>query len=203
MVASDELDDARAEEARLVRLAQRGDAAAYGELVVRHEASVFRVALLLLGSAADAEDAAQEAFVKAYLALGRFRAGEPLRPWLLQIVGNEARNRRRALGRRQGLLTRAIAAFRGGVAGDADAAAPPEAVALAAETRDEVRAALLRLRDEERMVVTCRYLLELSEAETAAALGIAAGTVKSRLHRGLARLRSELGEQPPLAEASR
>lgn len=183
-------DDAATPEAELVRRAQAGDADAYGELVTIHQAAAFRVAYVLLGSAADAEDAAQEGFVRAYLALGRFRAGEPFRPWLLQVVGNEARNRRRARGRREGLGERAIAAFRG--TPGAGTVPPPELEALAGETRREVREALAGLDDNERLVVTCRYLLGLSESETAAALGIPAGTVKSRLHRGLRRLRHAL-----------
>jgi RNA polymerase sigma-70 factor, ECF subfamily len=61
-----------------------------------HEEAAFRTAYLIVGSAADAEDVTQEAFVKAYRALGRFRTGAPFRPWLLRIVGNEARNHRRA-----------------------------------------------------------------------------------------------------------
>ncbi|OGO54865.1 MAG: hypothetical protein A2V85_00470 [Chloroflexi bacterium RBG_16_72_14] len=182
----------------MVRRAQAGDAEAYGDLVTMHQAAAFRVARLLAGSAAEAEDAAQEAFVKAYLALGRFRAGAPFRPWLLQVVGNEARNRRRALGRRTGLLDRAVIAFRG----SAGAGGPsPETAVLLGELRDEVRAALLRLRDEERTIVACRYLLDLSEAETASALGVPPGTVKSRLHRAMGRLRSELGEAGPATEA--
>ncbi len=159
-----------------------------------HQAAAFRVAYLLLGSAADGEDAAQEGLVRAYLALGRFRDGEPFRPWLLQVVGNEARNRRRARGRREGMLARAVTAFRGGTTGSGPEAetVPPERLALAGETRAEVREALATLDEGERLVVVCRYLLELSEAETAAALGIPAGTVKSRLHRGLRRLRDRL-----------
>ncbi|HEX2186328.1 MAG TPA: sigma factor, partial [Chloroflexota bacterium] len=69
----------------------------------------FRTAYLLTGDGAEAEDAAQEAFIKAYYALGRFRPGAPFRPWLLQIVANEARNRRRAGGRRGGLALRVAA----------------------------------------------------------------------------------------------
>ncbi len=186
-------DDAAAFEARLVRRARDGDAGAYGELVTMHQAAAFRVACLLLGSAADAEDAAQEGFVRAYLALGRFRDGEPFRPWLLQVVGNEARNRRRARGRREGTLARAVVAFRGGAA--AGEARPADVPVLLGETRSEVREALASLDEGERLVVTCRYLLELSEAETVAALGIPAGTVKSRLHRGLRRLRERLGPE--------
>jgi RNA polymerase sigma-70 factor (ECF subfamily) len=203
-VASGAPGDDLAAETALVRRAQDGDGTAYGELVGRHEQAAFRVAYVLLGTAADAEEAVQEAFVKAYLALGRFRAGEPLRPWLLQVVGNEARNRRRARGRREGLVERAIAAVRGGTGQGREPAAPsPELEALAGETREEVRAALARLRDEERLVVTCRFLLDLSEAETAAALALPAGTVKSRLHRGLRRLRADLEAPVTSAEATR
>src|SRR5918995_4283341 len=84
----------------LVERARRGDHDAYEALVREHEQAAFRVAYVIVGSAADAEDVAQEAFVKAYRALGRFRSGAPFRPWLLRIVGNEARNHRRAAGRR-------------------------------------------------------------------------------------------------------
>jgi RNA polymerase sigma-70 factor (ECF subfamily) len=174
-----------------VARARTGDADAYGALVTMHQAAAFRVAHLLAGSEADAQDAAQEGFVRAHAALARFRDGEPFRPWLLAIVGNEARNRRRARGRREGLLARATAAFGGAGRAVAD---PPELAVLAAETQAEVRAALATLDDGERLVVACRYLLDLSEAETAAALGIPVGTAKSRLHRGLRRLRERLGD---------
>ena len=190
-----------AHEAALVRRAQAGDADAYGELVTMHQGAAFRVAYVLLGTAADAEDAAQEGFVRAYLALGFFRAGEPFRPWLLQVVGNEARNRRRARGRREGLAERAIAAVRG-TSGGIPASPAPEVEALAGETQAEVREALAGLDEGERLVVTCRYLLGLTEAETAAALGIPAGTVKSRLHRGLRRLRDRLEPVTGPVEAS-
>ena len=132
--------DELAAEARLVRRARDGDTEAYGELVTMHQDAAFRVACLLLGSAADAEDAAQEGFMRAYLALGRFREGEPFRPWLLQVVGNEARNRRRAHGRREGMLARAAAMLRG--SGSATATEPPERVAILGETRAELRDAL-------------------------------------------------------------
>ena len=89
--------------------ARRGDEDAYEELVRAHQGIAFRTAYLLAGNAADAEEAAQDGFVKAYRALGRFRAGSPFRPWLLQIVANEARNRRRSSGRRAALALRAAA----------------------------------------------------------------------------------------------
>ena len=187
-------------EAALVERARHGDANAFGELVTMHQAAAYRVAYVLTASTAEAEDAAQEAFVKAYLALDRFRAGSPFRPWLLTIVGNEARNRLRARGRREGLADRALAAIRGGASQattdgsprPAAAAESPEIEVLVGETQAEVRAALRGLGEDERRVVACRYLLGLSESETCAALGIPAGTAKSRLHRGLRRMRESL-----------
>ena len=94
------------EEDRLVTKAKEGDQRAYAELLTRHQAVAFRAAYLIAGSAAEAEDATQEACVKAWLALERFRTGAPFRPWLVQIAMNEARNRRRAAGRRAGLVLR-------------------------------------------------------------------------------------------------
>jgi RNA polymerase sigma-70 factor, ECF subfamily len=179
-------------ETELVARAKKGDAAAYEELVRAHQTIAFRTAYLLAGDEADAQEAAQDAFVKAHGALGRFRAGAPFRPWLLSIVANEARNRRRSAGRRQALVLRAAAAD----AAPGDAAPSPEAALVSAERRQELLAALGRLGDDHRDVLTCRYLLELSEDETAAALGVRRGTVKSRLARALERLRAELGEGP-------
>jgi RNA polymerase sigma-70 factor (ECF subfamily) len=164
---------------------------AYEELVRRYQDVAVRTAHLI-APAADADDAAQEAFVKAWIALPRFRHGAPFRPWLLRIVANEARNRRRSAGRRDGLAIRAT------VDRPSDDAAPsPEAAALVAERRTTLLAAVNRLRDEDREIIATRYFLELSEAEAAEILRIPRGTVKSRLSRALARLRSDLGEARP------
>jgi RNA polymerase sigma-70 factor (ECF subfamily) len=171
-------------EEELVERAKRGDEEAYGELVREHQGIAFRTAYLVAGSAADAEDAAQDAFVKAYRALGRFRRGAPFRPWLLQIVANEARNRRRSSGRRAALALRA-----GEEGSSGDAAPSPEGALLAGEERESLLAAVNALREEERLVIACRYFLELSEEETAAALDIRLGTVKSRTSRALEHLR--------------
>jgi RNA polymerase sigma factor (sigma-70 family) len=175
-------------EAALVERARGGDAVAYGSLVRAHQDIAFRVACLAGGSSSEAEEAAQEGFVKAWRALPRFRAGAPFRPWLLAIVANEARNRRRAAGRRAGLALRAAELA------ERDAGAPsPEAQLLTAVRRDALLAALSELDERDRSVLTCRYLLELSEEETAAALGCRRGTVKSRTSRALARLREQVG----------
>jgi RNA polymerase sigma-70 factor (ECF subfamily) len=169
----------------LVERACRGDPAAFEELVLIYQSLAFRTAYMIAGDAADAEEATQDGFVKAHRALGRFRRGEPFRPWLLAIVANEARNRRRTRGRRAALALRAAAEPR----------APhddPEEAALATERRQRLLDAVERLRDDDRDVLACRYFLELSEEETAATLGIARGTVKSRTHRALSRLQGEL-----------
>ena len=99
-----------AHEAALVARARAGDADAWEALVGGYQAPVFRLAYLILGDAADAEDVAQEAFVRAYLALARFDAARPLRPWLLSITANLARNRRRSLGRYWAAMQRAFLA---------------------------------------------------------------------------------------------
>ena len=175
-------------EEELVERARRGNVAAYEELVSHYQGIAFRTAYLIAGSAADAEDAAQDGFVKAYRALGRFRAGAPWRPWLLQIVVNEARNRRRSAARRAGLALRAAEESRSG-----DAVPSPEAAVLGAELRSELLDAVNGLGEDARLVVACRFFLDLSEQETADALGVPLGTVKSRLSRALARLREEAG----------
>ena len=174
-----------AEESLLAR-AREGDVQAYEELVGRHQLVAFRVAWLVTRSTPDAEEAAQDGFVKAYRSLDRFREGESFRPWLLAIVGNEARNRRVAAGRRERLRLRAEEERPVTVAPAA------EAEALAAEEREALLAAVARLPDRDRLVIGARYFLELNEAETAAVLGIRKGTVKSRLSRALERLRKEI-----------
>jgi RNA polymerase sigma-70 factor (ECF subfamily) len=174
------------EDTELIERARAGEVMAYEELVRRHQDVAVRTAHVIAPDG-DAEDAAQEAFVKAYAALGRFRAGAPFRPWLLRIVANEARNRRRSAGRRTGLALRAAEDRRPG-----DAAPSPESAVLADEMRALLLGAVNSLRPEDREVIGARYFLDLSEAETAETLGIARGTVKSRLSRALGRLRTEL-----------
>ena len=96
------------EDDELVTRARRGDVDAYEELVRRHQDAAFRTAYLVAGRSGDAEDAAQEAFVKAYRGLAGFRPGAAFRPWLLAIVANEARNRLRSASRRETLALRAM-----------------------------------------------------------------------------------------------
>ena len=179
-------------EEELVERARTGDAAAFAALVRDHEEIAFRTAYLIARNAADAEDAAQVGLTNAWRALPRFRPGAPFRPWLLAIVANEARNRRRAAGRREGLALRAAHELPSG-----DAAPSPEGRVLAAEQRAELLAALERLSEPDRLVLSCRYLLELGEEETAEVLSVRRGTVKSRTSRALVRQLTELGDEVP------
>ena len=155
----------------------------------------FRTAWVITGDAPEAEDAAQSAFVKAYFALGRFRSGAPFRPWLLQIVANEARNRRAAASRHPTIALDAIADEAA-----ADGEPSPEAIAVASDERARLLDVLNHLREEDRAIIAYRYLLELSEAEMAAALGCRRGTVKSRLSRAMGRLREQMIRSDPGGE---
>ena len=153
----------------------------------RYTALAHRTAVLF-GAGEDADDVVQDAFVRAYRGLAGFRQGGSFRPWVLRIVVNETRNAHRSRSRRLALAVREFA-LRGG---DADRVLGVDVAVVAQEHRAEVLAAVKALPDRYRAVVTCRYLLELSEAETAQLLRLPTGTVKSQLSRALARLQGEL-----------
>jgi RNA polymerase sigma-70 factor (ECF subfamily) len=178
-------------DAELIHRAIQGDATAWEPLVQAHQEVVFRLAYLLLGDADDAEDVAQEAFVRAYRALPRYDPARPLRPWILSIASNLARNRRRAAGRYLAALRRLVHAD------------PPERISIEERSVQNLEAqslweAVQRLDEAGRQVVYLRYFLELSVEETAQILGVASGTVKSRLHRALARLRVLVEREYPV-----
>jgi RNA polymerase sigma-70 factor (ECF subfamily) len=182
------VEAARERETDLIERARHGDVSAFEVLVRAHQDVCFRTAWIVSGGIDDAEDAAQEGFMKAFAALPRFRPGAPFRPWLLAIVANEARNRRRSASRREALALRVPQA-----ASSREDFEPSAAESLlAAERRQALLDAVSRLPDADREIVTLRYLLELSEAETAAALGVPVGTAKSRLSRALNRLRAAM-----------
>jgi RNA polymerase sigma-70 factor (ECF subfamily) len=172
------IDDADA-----VARSRDGDLDAYAVLVARYTLRAHRAAWLL-GAGEDADDVVQEAFVKAFRALPKFRAGERFAPWLLSIVANEAKNLLRSRHRRNALTLRLSAM-------EPDAATPdtPFDEAVAGERRARLLAAVNALPDRERQALICRYFLDLSEAETAQVLRWPLGSVKSRTSRALGRLR--------------
>lgn len=177
------------EEHDLIERSRNGDVTAFEQLVVAHQHMAIRVAYLVVRNHAEAEDVTQDAFVKAHGALHRFKPGSPFRPWLLRIVRNEALNRVRGEKRRQQLALRT-----GSDPVSVGAAPSPEAVVVTDEERTRVLAALDQLPDKYRSVLTHRFLLDLSERDTATVLGVPPGTVKSRTSRGLERLRQILGD---------
>jgi RNA polymerase sigma factor (sigma-70 family) len=189
------LDDT---ESGLVDRARHGDILAFEELVRRYQDVAFRLAYTILGSAEEAEDAAQEGFVRAYHALDRFRRGAPVRPWLLTIVANAARTRRATAARRPTLTLQTLE-----TRPSDDSAQSPEAAALVAEQHRELLGAVNALRADDQRVITYRYFLDLSEAEMAEILGCARGTVKSRLSRALSRLRNQLATDAAAGEGRR
>ncbi len=159
-----------------------------------HQQALFRLAFLMLGDAADADDVAQEAFVRAYRAIDRLDAGRPIKPWLLAITANLARNRRRSLTRFAGMLKRLVF-------NEPALVVPMEQpVVHLAELRhraDALWRAVRQLRAADQEVLYLRHFLALSEAEAAEALGVAAGTVKSRSSRALARLKAAIERDFP------
>ncbi len=177
-------------DSELIRMAQRGDAGAYEQLIQRHQEPVFRLAYLMCGDPDEAEDIAQDALIAAYRALGRFDAERPLRPWLLKITANTARNRRRSLGRYLNALKRWAVERNDEADAEAQAAGTLEAAALLAAVR--------RLSESDQSVIYLRYYLDLSVDEAAHALDIEPGTVKSRLSRALGRLRESVQREQPL-----
>lgn len=174
--------EGRADEVELIRRARQGNAEAWEALVRTHQEALFRLAYLLLGNADEAEDVAQEAFLRAYASLERFDLERPLRPWLLSIAANLARNRRRSAGRYLAALQRWYKARPAAATGI-------EEQSLHNLERQELWHAIERLDFANQQVIYLRYFLEMSTVEVAETLQVPEGTVKSRLHRALKRLR--------------
>lgn len=180
-------------DALLVGAARQGDERAWRRLVQANQEAVFRLAYLMLGrsfDAADAEDVAQEVFVRAYLNLDQFDRSRPLRPWLLGITANLARNRRRSAGRYWAALQRWWQHNE-----------PEPATHATHELRSEARAlwqAVQKLNQSAQEVLYLCYFLELTEAEMALALDVAPGTVKSRLYRARRQLRAVIAREFPV-----
>jgi RNA polymerase sigma-70 factor (ECF subfamily) len=173
----------------LIAMSRAGEQAAFGEFVQRHSATVYRWMARAVGLE-EAEDLTQEVFLKAFRGLDRFRGDAPPRAWLASIADNSVKNRYRARGR-----------FRRIFAGSPDDENGPEPLADepspeddadAGEERALVAEALRRLAPEFRMPVVLRDLEDWSYEEIASSLRIPVGTVKSRIARGRAQLKTIL-----------
>lgn len=182
------------DEADLIRQAANGDQVAYEQLMRSHQQAVFRLAYLLSGDAGDAEDIAQETFIRVFKALHRVDPSHPFRPYVLRVTTNLAYNHRRSISR----YVKALQRFAQGL--------PADNANRHDSTADDARSiveAVRRLSRSDQEIIYLRYFLDLSAADTAETLGIAEGTVKSRLHRALDRLRKVFtsdGSEPGVAQ---
>jgi RNA polymerase sigma-70 factor, ECF subfamily len=178
------------EEPELIRRARQGESSAWTALMHLHQEPIFRFAYLLMGDADEAEDIAQETFIRAYRALDHFDIQRPMRPWLLRIAANLASNRRRSFGRYFSALQRAFQQ-------ENPAQKGVEQQSQQAGRAREVWEAVRQLKPVDAQVIYLRYFLELSTDEVAQALDVPAGTVKSRLHRASDRLRQVIEQRYP------
>jgi RNA polymerase sigma-70 factor (ECF subfamily) len=177
------------DELTLIQRAVNGDVTAWEPLVLTHQQAVYRLSYLLLGDLDDAEDIAQETFLRAWKYLKRFDATRPLRPWLLSIASNLASNRRRSAGRYLAALMRA---FR-----DEPTSTTLEEKSLQHLQANDLWKVVQTLNLPDQQIVYLRYFLDLSVAETAEVLQVAEGTVKSRMSRALEKLRNVIQQGFP------
>ena len=191
------VDQALQNDADIVRLACQGDEIAWEALVRAYPMPVFRLAYLLLGSADEAEDVAQETFIRAYRSLERFDTTRHLRPWLFKIATNLAHNQRRSMGRYLAALGRLFQFERGSI-GVPTGGAPAEVQGDQHQEAEELWRAVRALGMADQQIIYFRYFLGLSVDETAESMGLAQGTVKSRLHRALERLRKVIEQDFPV-----
>jgi RNA polymerase sigma-70 factor (ECF subfamily) len=177
------------DEPALIQRAAQGDKNAWESLMHAHQQAVFRFAYLILGDSDEAEDVAQETFLRAWKYLGRFDPSRPLPPWLLRIAGNLARNQRRSAGRYFAALVRSFQRE--------PASATIEEKSLQHIEAQQLWQAIRRLQIPDQQIVYLRYFLNLSVAETAETLQVAEGTIKSRMNRALNRLRTVIQREFP------
>ena len=173
-----------------IQRCQQGDREAFRQLVDRYRDVLFGTAVLMTGNRAVAEEQVQEALLSAWRGIRGFRLGNPVKPWLVRILVNAvlSQQRRKVLPTVQLNDCGPDGAFPG--IGD------PAATLDALEDRLVLRRAIRELSPDHRQVVALRYFADLTVPETARALGVREGTVKSRLHRALAVLRGQLDERP-------
>lgn len=180
----------------LVQLAQRGDSGAFDALVRRYQHKVVKLVLRYVRDAAEAEDIAQEAFIKAYRALPRFRGDSAFYTWLYRIAINTAKNTLAARGRSP--IEYDLDGPDGEESNEMQArmkdTATPEALALTEEIRNTVTAAIDRLPEDLRTAIQLRELEGLSYEEIAARMQCPVGTVRSRIFRAREAIDARLRE---------
>ena len=174
-----------------MRRAQNGDLTAFNELVTRHERAVFSVAMRLLRDVALAEDATQDAFVRAWSALDSFRGGL-VRPWLLRIATNRSYDMLRSQNRRPARSLDAELFESEPEWTTQSAHEAPEAFASRSELAGLLESALANLPEDQRVAIVLSDVQGYPYDEIAQITGVAVGTVKSRISRGRSALRDTL-----------
>ena len=179
----------------MIQSARAGDPAAWEAILDEHYQPVFRLTYLIVGDPDDADDLAQETFIRAHRYFKRFDSTRPLRPWLFSIAANLARNRQRSLGRYYAAVRRL---FR-----QQETASRPDVETLTTAQLESHRLwqAIRKLSDDDQTVIYLRFFLQLPVIEAAETLEVAPGTVKSRLSRALERLKIVITEQYPDLQA--
>lgn len=176
------------EEQTLIARARSGDARAFQGLVEIYEQQVFRAAFLVLHDADEARDVAQETFMRGYKAMSRFKDEQPFRPWILKIAVNQALTTLRQIQRRRERRVKTSVA---------EVDYTIDEALIDRERAASLIAALNQMKENERIVIYLKYFMDLSEKELSHYLGCAQGTVKSRLHRALAKLRKVVVDDYP------
>ena len=182
----------------LVKIFRQGDMESFSVLVAKYQDRIYNMLLRMCGRAADAEELAQEAFLRAMERIGQFHGKSKFYTWLVRIAANLAISHRRRGGR---IKFHSLSGPDDGDSSAADALTSPTAsrrqvgpveAAVEVETHERVMAALGELDDEFRLVIVLRDIEEMDYAQVADVMDVPVGTVKSRLHRARAMLRDRL-----------
>ncbi|HZK18926.1 MAG TPA: sigma-70 family RNA polymerase sigma factor [Clostridia bacterium] len=180
---------------QLVRKSKQGDLDAFEELVRRYENKVYSIAFRFMGNHADASDIAQEAFIRLYQALPRYREEAGLTTWMYHITANACRDelRKKQRARLIPLNDYITETFEG--SNTAKSGTNPEEELERLELQEQVQLCLNKLTDEHRIILILREMQDLSYEEISEVLKCSMGTVKSRLNRARKALREKLLEQ--------
>ena len=179
---------ARLEEANLIQQAQQGDQLAFGELVERYQVAVYNLCYRMLGQSQDAEDAAQEVFLRVYRQLGSYKPAHRFSTWVLSIASHycidQLRKRRLSLAPLESIVGWARSREAG-----------PDEEVVDGEERDQVQQLLATLPEKYRLALILRYWYDLSYAEIAEMVKLPENTVKTRLHRARQMMAGKLEKQ--------
>lgn len=182
------------EEVKLIEKSQQGDMKSFERLIRRYQDQAYRTAYGILGNAEDAKDATQEAFIKIYKSLSKFKLQSSFSTWMYRIIHNTCLDilRKRKRRRELPMETKNSSGTEGYEIPVEDAGEGPEALLDYAFLKEEVKRGISKLPEEYQGVVVLRDIEDLSYEEISEVLGISQGTVKSRLNRGRKQLRSYL-----------